>query len=108
MANNTQHNFCIFYYIEAGCLGANGAQVVDGFCDFLEKKLNSTHAKLCYWSIQPLSDINLPHFKYVLEDKKLSLEQATRYLEKHQFTLKQFEDDIDDLVIDFIEEYLGR
>ncbi len=106
--NLSNNKFCIVYYIEEGCLGAKGSQIIESFCLFLEQKLNPLNDNLCYWRILPLIDINKPHFEYLLLEKKLKPEQATRYLAKFGLNLEQFENNIDNLVIDFIEEYLGR
>lgn len=106
--SSSKHSFKISYLVEAGCLGAQGIQKIDGFCAFLTQKLNPSFPSFCSWDIRPKVDIHQRHIQYTLNKKKLTIDQATRYLDAHDHNIKTFEDKIDDFVIDLIEEYLGR
>ncbi len=98
----------VIYYVEAGCLGANGDKLIDGFCDFMSLKVNQTNNELCVWSIQVLTDIHKPHIEYFIQQKKLDSRQARVFLKKYGKDIDVFEESIDDLVINTIEDYLGR
>jgi hypothetical protein len=100
--------FTVTYYVEAGCLGSKGNSLVSDFCLVLKKRLESTNYKFCVWNTQPLTNIDTHHFRYTLNSKTLSEQQATRYLAALKTDIKEFEHSIDDLVVDQIEDYLGR
>jgi len=105
---SSEPTFIINYSVEAGCLGAQGTQKIEGFCLFLTQKMAQNFPDFCTWDITPQVDIHQRHIRYTLNNKKLSIEQATRYLDAHNLTIKIFEDKMDDFAIDLIEEYLGR
>ncbi len=98
----------INYYIESGCLGAQGEQKIQHYCQFLTQKLQHIYNDFCTWHVKPLSDLHQPHIQYFIAHKKLSDEQATRYLNALQKNKKKFESQIDDIVIHSIEDYMGR
>jgi len=102
------HLFTVSYFLESGCLGAQGAQRIDGFCKFVTIKIKQSFPAFCSWDIKPLIDSQQRHIQYTLNQKTLTLEQAKRYLDAQQQDIKLFEDSVDDFVIDSIEEYQGR
>lgn len=102
------HNLLITYYVDVGCLGSNGKQQLAGFCTFLSQQLNQHQKEICTWDVQALTDIYNPHFKYSIHQKKLSKAQATQYLLALKTDRQAFENNIDDIVIDHIDHYLGR
>ncbi len=98
----------INYYVEAGCLGEHGEDRIQGFCQFLQLKFNQNQANICSWQVKQLTDIHQPHIQYFLANKKLTNEQASRYLEALKQNKDAFEDNIDEIVIDLIDDYLER
>jgi len=107
MSSTLSTKLTVIYYVEAGCLGLKGEQLIHHFCDFMSKKLDQVSNELCTWSVQPLININKPHIEYFIQ-KQLTGDQAQQFLQKHNKDIKQFEDNLDDLAIHFIEDYLGR
>jgi len=104
----SHHLFTVSYFIESGCLGAQGAQRIDGFCEFVTIKLKQSFPAFCSWNIKPLIDNQQRHIQYTLNQKTLTLEQAKRYLDTQHQDINSFENNVDDFVIDSIEEYQGR
>lgn len=98
----------VIYFIEADCLGAKGEQKIISFCPFLSQRLNQTKNSPCIWKAQPLIDRQKPHFQYFIIQKKLTSKQAQIYLQALNIDIKSFENSIDELVVDLIDEYLSR
>lgn len=98
----------ILYTVEPGCLGPQGDQLIDQFCKFIAEKLNSTFGENCLWIIQYKTHLSAHHIDYQIDNKRLNREQAKQFLHASQKDIEHFENDVDELVVEYIEEFLGR
>lgn len=81
----------LIYRVEPGCLGPNGDDEVAGFCRFVQQQLQSLDAAYVCWQIEPRDDKALPEMEYGVVGKKISRDQAERYLASFDKCLDDFE-----------------
>ena len=98
----------VVYRIESGCLGPNGKDHVGKFCSFARSEIESESSAFVDWEIIPRDNSLLPEMQYQIEDKKLSRQQAAKYLEMFRKNLDEFEEDTHSKVAYLIERYMGR
>ena len=98
----------ILYRVEPGCLGPNGKQQIDEFCQFAAAKLRQLDSLFLIWDIQPRSDKRLPEIQFQFMRKNISYHQATIYLEKIGKNITQFSNKIDDEMANYIDMFLSK
>jgi len=105
---STDDKLIIECRIEEGCLGPSGADHVDAFCEFATLALAdiNTEKMTCY--VTPRENPSQQEFQYKLIDKKLSLQQANRYLAALGIEKLELEHRIDDRFLELIEQFMGR
>lgn len=103
-----QNKIQITYRIEAGCLGANGKDKVVGFCQYLTQQLNQCYGEFSQWQSAPHTDRKLAHIEYGIQNKSLNSEQVKTYFSLLKQDKDTFEEELEDQVVQFIEDYLGR
>jgi len=94
--------------VEAGCLGSKGADHIDAFCEFAQKEYLATDSDYITWQIVPRHDKSLPEMQYRVNNKKISRDQASKYLEVFKVRLGSFEDQMQEKLGMLIERHLGR
>ncbi len=94
--------------VEAGCLGPEGIDHIEAFCGFAQKEYASTDADYINWQIVPRHDKLLSEMQYRINDKKISRDQAAKYLEVFNKKLNLFENHMHEKLGCLIEQYLGR
>lgn len=62
--------------IEPGCLGPEGDNLVDDFCQFAQKGLASLDSDFVHWELSPRVDKSLPEMQYHLQQKRITHDQA--------------------------------
>lgn len=94
--------------IEPGCLGPDGAEHVERFCQFAQAPFNRLGGEAMSWRLTPRYDKQLPEIEYWLNTHRLSAAQAKRYLAIHQVDLEQEEENISELLSELIEQFWQR
>jgi hypothetical protein len=98
----------VAFRVEPGCLGPTGDQKVDEFCRYAQKEIISLDADYVIWKITPRNDKSLPEMEYMVNGKRLSHEQAARYLAAFEANLGEFEEHLNDKITQFINDFLGH
>lgn len=96
----------VIFRVEAGCLGPDGADHVEGYCAYAEREMATVDAGFVRWSIVPRHDKAAPEWEYRVGHKRLSHDQAARYLEVFGKDLDEFEGHLQDRIALLIEGYL--
>lgn len=92
--------------VEGGCLGPEGASHVDDFCYFAETEFQPFHSEQVTWKFLRRQNSQHAEVEYKLIGKKLSHQQASKYLDLFGIDMSEFESDIDDRLIALIERYM--
>lgn len=95
------------FRLEAGCLGPDGESHIDTFCQRLNEHFAKTDANFMIWKFIPRHDRSLPEKQYKINGKKISREQAHKYLAMFGRDIQKFEDNIDQTLAELINQYLG-
>ena len=103
-----ERRLTVVFRVEAGCLGPDGENHVEGFCDFTQRRMDAIDADFIIWRIIPRDDKSLPEMEYRVGEKRLNHDQAKRYLQVFGKRLEEFEGHLHDQVVVLIEEYLER
>lgn len=96
----------VTYRVEPGCLGPKGKDLVEDFCSFAQTKFEANDAEFALWNITPRFDKSLPEIQYQIKNKLLSLEQASRYMTMFETDIKPFEEHLEELLVEFIDEFM--
>ena len=108
-ASSASKQLTIQYRLEAGCLGPSGQDYVEDFCFFAYAKLEEVSNEHVRWEIIPRYDKTLPEFEYTLgKKKKLSRDQAARYLEMLNHNLDKLEGMFEDILSVLIDEFIAK
>ena len=94
--------------VEPGCLGPEGIEKIDSFCDYAQQKFEQVDASFISWDISPRRDKNVPELQYQINSKNLSSKKAALYLAYFDKRVTEFEDHFHEELDDAIEQYLGR
>ncbi|SFC29199.1 hypothetical protein [Pseudoalteromonas denitrificans] len=96
----------VLFRLEPGCLGPEGAELIEGFCNFANSNIN----ELPYASYQfvPRFDKNLPEWEYKINSRNLNNDRVSSYLAIFGQVKNQFEESLEEQVTEYIEIYLDR
>lgn len=103
-----EKKICITFRIEAGCLGPQGEEHIKEFCDSAQKIFKDMNKEFVIWHIVPRHDKNLPELEYTINNKKLNHDKAEKYLNVFNEKLNKFEENFQDKLANYIDEYLGH
>ena len=98
----------VTYRVEPGCLGPQGVDYIDDFCQFAEKKVADLDADFICWHITPRNNKSLAEMQYSVFGKCLTHDKADQYLRVFGKSLDEFEDHIQGECVDLINQYFGR
>ncbi|WP_237158852.1 hypothetical protein [Shewanella khirikhana] len=98
----------ILHRLEPGCLGPDGADHVEQFCQLAEKAIQGLAPEVCQWQLVPRFDKSLPEMSYFLGSKQLTKEQTDRYLEMFSLEIDEFEERFHAKLTQLINQYLAR
>lgn len=104
----TSKKLHVLYRLEAGCLGPDGVNYIEAFCENVQAKVEQVDSGFICWQIVPRHDKALPEIEYAINQKKLSNEQTDAYLNVFDKNLASFEDELNELLGHAIEEYFDR
>lgn len=95
----------IRFRLEPGCLGPTGINYIEDFCRLINQiKFTSSFATL---EVVPRYDKSLPEWEYLLKDKLISMEQTSRFLDLHDFTLDKLEEQVDHFLTIKVEQFMA-
>jgi len=92
--------------IEAGCLGPDGINHVDEFCQFGQPLVAPIDADFVIWKILPRHNKEDPEMNYAINNKILDHAKAQKYLSLFNKELDTFEDHLHDKLAQIIDDYL--
>lgn len=95
----------VTYRVEPGCLGPNGTSLIDEFCTYAQKAVESLDADYMIWKIIPRNDKKLVEIQYNVLGKKMSHDQADKYLAIFNKSLDEFEGHLNDNLANLIEDF---
>lgn len=98
----------ILFRVESGCLGPQGATHIEEFCRLAQQEFASVDADFIHWEIIPRHDKSLAEMQYQVSNKKLSHDQAAKYLAVFNKDLDEFEGHLHQKLAVLIEQFLGR
>lgn len=98
----------VIFRLEAGCLGPNGADLINDFCHYAQLKIGELDADFIIWKLIPRDDKSLPEMQYKLNSKILPADKTQRFLAIFNRDLHSFEDKVHNLVADLIDDYLNQ
>ncbi len=96
------------FRLEPGCLGPDGANLIDAFCQFAQQEINSFNAEFIVWEVTPRVNKTQPEIQYRLNGKGLDTNQASRYLKLLGQDLSSFEEQLNDKLVIMIEKFFDR
>lgn len=105
---NTENTLVILYRLEPGCLGPDGGDHVEVFCDIAQKALMKLHTNICVWQLTPRYDKRLEEFEYYLNQKHLTLSQVDKYLQACHLNIETLHSDFENKLTHLIDQYIAR
>lgn len=105
---SNEKKLTVVYRIEAGCLGPTGNELVEDFCIFAQQKFEPVDAKIINWIITPRFDKELPELQYKIQDKLLTAEHAKKYLSMFDKDINEFEEHMEETLVESIEQFMDR
>ncbi|MGY0562526.1 MAG: hypothetical protein ACW7DQ_03545 [Paraglaciecola chathamensis] len=98
----------VTFRVEPGCLGPDGSEHIEGFCQFAKQHVSSLYSDFVRWRIVPRYDKSLPETEYKTNNKRLDHTKAQQYLSAFEQELDTFEAHFHEKLADLIDQYLGR
>lgn len=108
--NSIANKLTILYRIEPGCLGPDGDDHVDQFCEQAHGQLTQDPELLNHvvtWVIEPRRDKTLPEMQFKLISKVISHDQAETYLKAAGHELEDLEANFVQSITAQVNHYLG-
>ena len=102
-----ERKLTVIYRVEPGCLGPEGASHIIKFCIFAQAALQTLDSNYISWSIISREDKTLPEMEYNVVGKKMSHNQAEKYLAIFGKSLDEFEGRLSDQLTLLIDKFMG-
>ena len=96
----------LLYRVEPGCLGPDGVDYIEEFCQFAVKKISPPNYAI--FSFVPRYDKLLAEKEYSLLNRKLTRGQVNSYFQKIEKQLEEFESQVDELIAFAVDAFLDR
>jgi hypothetical protein len=96
----------LLYRVEPGCLGPDGIDQIEAFCQFAAEKIPPPNYAI--FSFTPRYDKLLDEKEYSLMNRKISDAQVTNYFEKIDKPLDEFESQVDELIAFAVDAFFNR
>ncbi|CAM3835742.1 MULTISPECIES: hypothetical protein [Pseudoalteromonas] len=96
----------LLYRVEPGCLGPSGAQMIEHFCVYANQQLAAPY--FAHYQFTPRFDKSKAERQYSINTRLLSESQAHTYLTHFDTTKDEFEEQLDELLTQAIENFLER
>ena len=94
--------------LEPGCLGPQGAGIIEGFCRFAQGEVDLIDADFVHWDLSPRYDKSLAEMEYRINGKKLSHDKAAKYLALFGKDLDEFEGHLHHCLALMIDEFRAQ
>ncbi|MFT6125489.1 MAG: hypothetical protein ACJAV0_001636 [Shewanella sp.] len=94
--------------LEPGCLGPDGAEHINTFCQVAERALVNLNADVCHWFLAPRLDKSLIEIQYSLAGKVLSRDKAVKFISSFDQDLDDIEERFEDKLTQLINQYIAR
>lgn len=104
----TEEKITVLFSVEAGCLGPDGNELVEGFCDIAQNKIEPIESDYVHWIITPRTDKTQPETQFKINGKFLTRDKAEKYLGLFKIDIDELESRLFENITDLVEEYLGR
>jgi len=98
----------VVFRVEPGCLGPDGKDHVDEFCNFAGKEVESIEPDFVLWNIVPRDDKSLPEMQFRIGNKNLTHDQAEKYLKLFDKSLDDFEENWFETLAVLISKFLEQ
>ncbi len=98
----------VIFRLEPGCLGPQGDELIDEFCQAAQANFQSVHSEIVHWNIVPRNDKALPEMQYQINNKNLSQVQAAQFLDVFNENLDKFESQVHKKLAELIDQHLGH
>jgi hypothetical protein len=95
------------FRLEPSCLGPDGETHIVDFCTLAQKHFSTVDTDFIHWKIIPRHDKSLPERQYLINNKKLTIDQARKYLHMFNRNIEKFEQDFDEELGKLINQFLG-
>ncbi|MEQ3515667.1 hypothetical protein ABMY35_20305 [Pseudoalteromonas sp. BZB3] len=96
----------LLYRVEPGCLGPDGIDYIEEFCQFAVKKIPPPNYAIL--SFVPRYDKLLDEKEYSLLNRKLTQGQVDSYFQKIEKPLEEFESQVDELIAFAVDAFFDR
>lgn len=100
------HKLTVLCRIEPGCLGPDGAVLIDDFCRYAQSQVEDIDAAFINWRLVARHDKTLPEMQYSISNKSLDHARADRYLACFNQQRNDFEDHFHNRLAELIDHYL--
>lgn len=100
-----ENTLTVINRVEAGCLGPNGKNLVQAFCVFAQQEFDALGLDFVLWEVVPREDKSWAELEYRVNRKKLSRDQAQKYLNIFEENIDEFESLMGDVLTNLIEEF---
>jgi hypothetical protein len=102
---SVEQKLTLTYRVEPGCLGPTGADRIEGFCAYAQSQMQSIDADCIHWNITPRFDKSLPEMAYQVLGKRMTQQQAEKYLAHFGKRLDDLEGHLTDKLAELIATY---
>lgn len=96
----------VTYRVEAGCLGPDGENYIADFCKFAQSALQTLDSDYIVWLIVHRKDKTLPETQYSVTGKKVTHDQAEKYLAVFGKNLDEFEEHLSDQLTTLVDQFM--
>lgn len=93
------------FRVEPGCLGPEGISQIEDFCRFAQGQISSSNSNFLLKKLIPRFDKSLPELHYQINNKTLSQDQVTKYLNLFNQDVSNIEEDFHEEIANLIDEY---
>ncbi|TQV81538.1 hypothetical protein [Aliikangiella coralliicola] len=98
----------VLHRVEPGCLGPEGMKYIEDFCYLAQQEMVSLDSDFIIWDIVPRYDKSKAEIQYKVNDKNLTYEKASKYLEVFEKNIDDFEEHFNERLMQLIEDFMGR
>jgi len=98
----------VIYRVEHGCLGPQGKEHVENFCDFAQQSFTAPWSSFVDWKFIPRNGITQPEIQYEINSRLLSDDKAEKYLAMFDTTAEHLENHVHEKIFSLIEQYMKR
>ena len=98
----------IIFRVEPGCLGPEGKNSIDKFCELAQKAIEPVASDFIQWLVVPRNDKSQSETQYKVGAKILTREKAKTYLKMLELNIDEVEGQLLEKITYLIEQFLDR